>query len=70
MKANPEQLEGFSMVEMGKSIKAFTLNLWNLLDVLLDAHRRAAPNMWRSHVDKDVEMDLGEIGMRGELGRP
>ena len=67
-KANLEQLEGFSMVEMGKSIKALAPDLWNLLGVLLDAdpaRRRAAPNIGGSHVNEDVEMDLGEIGMEG-----
>jgi hypothetical protein len=42
--------------------------LWNLLGVLLDANparRRAAPNMGRSRVDEDFEMDLGEIGTEG-----
>ena len=68
MKANLEQLEGFSMVEMGKSTKALAPNLWNLLGVLLDAdpaHRQAVLNMGRSHVEEDVEMDLGEIGTEG-----
>ena len=49
--ANLEQLEGFSMVEMGKSIKALAPNLWNLLGVLLDADlacERAAPNIGKS----------------------
>jgi hypothetical protein len=56
------------MVEMGKSIKALAPDLWNLLGVLLDANparKRAAPNMGRSQVDEDVEMDLGEIGTEG-----
>jgi hypothetical protein len=67
-KVNLEQLEGFSMVEMGKSIKALAPDLWNLLGVLLDANparRRAVLNMGRSRVDEDVEMDLGEIGTEG-----
>ena len=57
------------MVEMGKSIKSLVPNLWNLLGVLLNAntaHRQAALSTGSSHIDKDIEMDLGEIGIDGE----
>ena len=68
-KANMEQIEGFSMVEMGKSIKLLAPDLWNLLGVLLDANtarRRAAPSAGGPCIDEDTEMDLGEIGIDGE----
>jgi hypothetical protein len=42
--------------------------LWALLGVLLDAdpdRRRTAPAKARSAVDKDTEMDFGEIGGEG-----
>lgn len=67
-----EQLEDFSMVEMGKKIKFLAPHLWDLLDVLLDADptcRRAAPKAGKSQVDEDAEMDLGEIGGEGSQCR-
>ena len=36
-RASLDQLESFSMVEMGKKIKELAPNLWTLLGVLLDA---------------------------------
>ena len=66
--ANLEQLETFSMVEMGKKIKELTPNLWMLLGQLLDVNpnrKRAAPSTAHTTVDEDAEMDLGEIGGKG-----
>jgi hypothetical protein len=62
-----EQLENFSMVDMGKKIKEAAPCLWDLLGVLLDAdltRRRAAPKL-KTYVEEDVEMDLGDIGTEG-----
>jgi len=63
-----EQLENFSMVDMGKKIKEAAPCLWELLGVLLDANltcRRAAPKLKKTYVEEDGEMDLGEIGTEG-----
>ena len=66
--ANLEQLETFSMVEMGKKIKELTPNLWMLLGQLLDVNpnrKRAALSTAHTTVDEDAEMDLGEIRGKG-----
>ena len=63
-----EQLKNFSMVDMGKRIKEATPHLWELLGVLLDANltcQCAAPELKKTYVKEDVEMDLGEIGTEG-----
>jgi hypothetical protein len=63
-----EQLENFSMLDMGKKIKEAAPCLWELLGVLLDANftrRHAAPKLKKTYFEEDVEMDLGEIGTEG-----
>lgn len=68
--ADLNQIEDFSLVDMGKDIKKIVPNVWELIGALLDAssnRRWAAPVADETAVDEDVAMDLGEIGEEGHV---